>query len=265
MVSYSNRECRLALLTAGANVNCKLKNGEFPLLVASDTDTLQLLLDHGADVNMTNDRGETALMAAAFNGLHKIVKLLLQAGADVNSTDESGNTALLVAVSDGNRKDIWKSDCESILHEEAGDGALLKAEADIKIDNKDFENYPECVEALLEAGADVNIKNKTGITALSYAAHEGATAFITALLKAGADVNLNNLDGSTALTRATAQGHSDIVKVLLDAGAEVNLDTATAAIYCRDQRTFQLVYNARYGKSAIDDLEAGATGHRMNV
>ncbi|KAK7408569.1 hypothetical protein QQX98_009274 [Neonectria punicea] len=45
-------------------------------------------LDHGADINIPNPTGQTALQCAARGGFEDVVKLLLENGADVNSKDE---------------------------------------------------------------------------------------------------------------------------------------------------------------------------------
>ena len=94
------------------------------------TETVKLLLDKGADVNMKTDNGETALIEASENGHIEVVKLLLDKGADVNAKDNYGNTSLILASSYG---------------------------------------YHEVVSILLENGADVNAITNSGYTALRLA------------------------------------------------------------------------------------------------
>lgn len=57
-----------------------------------------LLLQNGADVNLTRQDGTTALMLAASRGHVETVRLLLAAGADVNTRSEAGKTAVGMAV-----------------------------------------------------------------------------------------------------------------------------------------------------------------------
>src|SRR5579884_2953092 len=58
----------------------------------------KLLLDYGADVNAQDDRGDTALMEAARQGLVEIARLLLDHGANPHLLDEAGCNALAFAV-----------------------------------------------------------------------------------------------------------------------------------------------------------------------
>jgi ankyrin repeat protein len=75
------------------------------------------------------------------------------------------------------------------------------------------------IRALIKAGADVNVKNKYGVSPLMIAAANGHTEIVTALLEANADVNAAHTDGSTPLWVAAANGHTEIVTALLAAEA----------------------------------------------
>jgi|GEM_PF-5099278 len=55
------------------------------------------LLERGANVNSTSERGETALMYAAKNCSEKAIRFLLKSKADVNAQDVQGRTALMLA------------------------------------------------------------------------------------------------------------------------------------------------------------------------
>ena len=55
------------------------------------------LLENGADVNIQNDEGLTALMYASYFGNLKIIKILLDNHANINLTDNKGNRALVYA------------------------------------------------------------------------------------------------------------------------------------------------------------------------
>ena len=84
-------------LKAGANVNITDQRGETSLFYAVRRKSVQsvaLLLDAGADVNMKDGESQTALFGGVRNGSVKCVDLLLKGGADVNVTDDSGNTIL---------------------------------------------------------------------------------------------------------------------------------------------------------------------------
>ncbi len=75
------------------------------------------------------------------------------------------------------------------------------------------------VQALLDAGADVNAKDNNGETALIQAASTGHTETVQALLDAGADVDAEGAFEMTALMWAKRKGHTEIVELLKKAGA----------------------------------------------
>ena len=111
--------------------------------------------------------------------------------------------------------------------------ALLNAGADVKYANCDNGYTPlmwaarngkdECVEVLIKAGADVNIGDSHNENALMHASsYLQNIKCIKLLLEAGADVNHSDRHGATALMHAACASHVDIVTLLIKAGADVN-------------------------------------------
>lgn len=106
---YNNqRDIINVLLEAGANVNVTEVIGITPLHYAAErgyVEVVELLLDAGADVN-AQDYGYfnfTPLHGAAGFGRFEIVKLLLRTGAKVNLRDNEGRTALDLAAKNGHK------------------------------------------------------------------------------------------------------------------------------------------------------------------
>ena len=87
------------------------------------------------------------------------------------------------------------------------------------IQSRDSRIQLSIAEMLLRAGADVNAKSSTGVTALMEAAwetREQQTEIVKILIDAGAEVNIGRY---TALKVAGYEGHPEITKILIDAGA----------------------------------------------
>lgn len=81
----------------------------------------------------------------------------------------------------------------------------------------------DAVEEFLEKGADINMQNKDGSTALMWAANEGFEEIVKLLLQKGAAVNIQDNAGNTALMVAASKGFKEILKLLLQKGADVNM------------------------------------------
>ena len=201
-----------ALLDAGANVNAGESAGSTPLHSAAagnDPAMLQALLEAGANVNARDSRDGTPLHAAAsFSDNPTVLQALLEAGAGIQARDIDGRTPLhTVAIFNYNPERARD------LEDEYGEPPRTAAY---------YEN-PAVLQALLDAGADVEVKDDFGWTPLHAATvYNSNPAVITALLDAGANPKVKNNDGTTPLHYAAGLGNPVIVQILLDAGAEVN-------------------------------------------
>lgn len=142
------------LIENGADVNAKDRIDDSPYLYAGargHLDILKMTLLHGADITSVNRYGGTALIPAAERGHVEAVEILILAGVRVDHVNNLGWTALLEAV---------------IL----GDGT---------------QDYLKIVNLLLQAGADPNLSDKQGVTALAHAEARGYSEIAKALRQAG--------------------------------------------------------------------------------
>jgi len=88
----------------------------------------------------------------------------------------------------------------------------------------------EVVKQHIEAGTDINMKDQmSGSTPLITAATFGKTAIVKALIDAYADLDIKNSEGSTALHAAAFLGRIEIVQMLIDAGADKTIKNDHAA------------------------------------
>ncbi len=111
-------------------------------------------------------------------------------------------------------------------HEEIARYLLLKgAEVNLPSTNS-FQVYPlhsavaannlDITKILLEAGAEVNIRQQAGFTPLHAAAQHGNIEMLILLLEAGADVGARNDAGLTPSYLATERGFHDIARILVE-------------------------------------------------
>jgi hypothetical protein len=182
-----------------------------------DTAAVQRLLREGADVGARDARGRTALLAAAHANRVEAARLLIAAGADVNAKDSIEDSAFLYAGAEG-RNDILKmtlaagADLKSTNR--YGGTALIPAA---------HHGHLETVRILLATAIDKDHVNKLGWTALLEAVILGDggrahTDIVRLLVDAGAQVNLADRDGVTPLGHARQRGFAAIARTLEAAG-----------------------------------------------
>jgi ankyrin repeat protein len=203
------------LLKYGADINASARSGNTPLLIGcvgnNQYEIVKMLLNKGANISARNNKKETALMRAALFGDTVTISLLMNGGVDINATNGEGHTALVEAIENSNRQvalqllelganpdlafAIFPSSlCVAVLHDdiEIVNAILKKTKNVIGIRaSLLFAVYNEhdnikLVQALLDKGADVNMKAPDGSTLLSQAIKKGNTATVALLRQAGA-------------------------------------------------------------------------------
>jgi len=79
------------------------------------------------------------------------------------------------------------------------------------------------LRALVEAGADVNARNRRGQTALMVSAQKGQASVVRFLIDRGAELNHTAKYTLSALMLAVINGHVETVQLLTDAGADLTI------------------------------------------
>lgn len=237
-----------------------MANPDNPQIVKKEGATLEKILDtrvvfpHGdvwtIDAHQEDENKNKPIHRLAENGPIELIELFLKKGAHVNALNRYGDAPLHIAASgqaDGlkiiEKLASWHADInarnmqgETPLHEAAKHNkpdninALIKAGAYLEVatiwKNTPLHMASLCgsalaVDALLKAGADINARNDIGHTPFTLSKNiESAALF----LKAGADVNTTNSRDETLLHWACHNDttKSDLICFLLAQGANIH-------------------------------------------
>lgn len=189
--------------------------------IASSRDTLKLLADKGAKLNVRLN-GFTPLMSAIIGGDRDTIGFLLERDADVKAKTKSGYTALHAGA--------WLARDDALVKRLLQMGADPKTQVNISEPAYDVltplmgavvRGNAKVVRRLLDAGADVNVQGGAfGRTALLMAATTQDVETVKTLLDHGANVHAKDNLGQTALDWAKRRGQTEIVKLLEKAGAK---------------------------------------------
>lgn len=173
----------------------------------------------GDEAPETDPRRDRALIEAAAAGNREAVTHLLGEGASVDAADGTGRTAL-VAASYGNHVAVAE--------------ALIDAGADVNVEDDSQQSAfliatsevgddPRLLDLTLRNGADVDATDSYDGTGLIRAADRGHLRIVRRLLETEMDVDHVNRLGWTALLEAVILGggdaeHTDVVRALVEEG-----------------------------------------------
>lgn len=219
---FGKPECVHILLDKGADIDRKCSFGESALHTAAAMKNLEMvkfLLNRGANVDNQRQGGRTPLMDAVLIGSQDtcIVQHLLDAGADVQLQDENKLSALHFAQT------------EELIDILVKKGACVNAvdiDGSTALHHRVKQGVPNlpAVQKLIDAGAEVNAKDKYGNTPLKEAVRGNNLDLVSYLLTKGADPNNAERLAESALLSACYHGNAEMVKLLHQAGARTDWD-----------------------------------------
>lgn len=174
-----------------------------------------LVLDTHLNPNSRDRKGWTALLRAAKCDQLEIVDFLIKAKANMECKTKEGNAPLHKAVKRGKLEAVrllCKSGADTNVENNGQATPLMLAAM-----HRSAEPH---VKVLLKHGADVNKQKDVGYTALMICARMGNTRVAKLLLEAEADMELRDKSGETAIAKARKHNQQEVVQMLHLAGAK---------------------------------------------
>lgn len=161
-------------------------------ITASSDRTVDILLRHGSNINIQDDKGCTALMISALNYEKDTVRILLNYKPNVNLKDNKGYTALFYAIS-----------------------------------ASDNDQNLSVIKRLLDHGADVNLKDNEGMSALMFIDYSlNPIRTMKLILDYGHNINSQDNEGNTAYIHAIPilSYKNNIVDIFTQYNADINIE-----------------------------------------
>uniref|UniRef100_A0A665X5N4 E3 ubiquitin-protein ligase MIB2 n=1 Tax=Echeneis naucrates TaxID=173247 RepID=A0A665X5N4_ECHNA len=239
------------LLSKGANVNLLNNSMCTALHIAVNKgfiDVVRVLTEHSADVNLQDSYGDTPLHDAIAKDFRNIIEILVVVpNIDFTQQNHRGFNLLHHAALKGNKLatekilararqlvDVKKDDGFSALHLAA------------------LNNHRDVAEILIKEGrCDINIRNNRNQTPLQLAVTQGHTNLVQLLVAEGADVNMEDEDGDTAMHVALLRPQlANLSASGLLGNTELSVGAAMACFLA--QEGADISYANHKGKSPLD-------------
>ena len=194
------------LLKAGANPKVRNQLGSTPLGEAAlnaNTGLIKALLDAGADPNAAGADGQTPLMIVSRTSDVAAAKLLLDKGANPNVKEaQRGQTPLMWAAA-------------------ASQGPMMR-ELLARGAEVDTASTTDLMTPLVSGEPRAQPRPPGGMTAMLFAAREGCMDCVKALVEKGAKLDLADPEGVTPLITSIFNTHFDVAKYLIEKGANID-------------------------------------------
>ncbi len=191
-VKDNNIEITKKCIKNGADKNCLGENGWTALHYASHQGNYEMaryLLSLKPEINIQNFRGSTPLIMAVSNYHFNVCELLLDNGADINIQRPDGMSALLFACSRG-----WDEDINTKIF----NGPKMDDDDLNFVLRKSIDNQTRMIKLLLERGANPNAVTENSFSAIHFIDKANISS-IKALYLYGANLNIKDNKGYTAL------------------------------------------------------------------
>jgi ankyrin repeat protein len=183
------------------------KGRETPLHMATRhgyIDMARLLVEHGADLEARDLRGNTSLHLATKYNQPALVEFLLESGANVNAYDQGGWTAL-----------FWASSAQiaTMLLDQGADMNGVGEDTTNPLHYHSLMPNQEIALLLIERGAEINKRDIEGKTPLHWAVYSGSLNVTERLLMEGAIVGVRDNNGKTALDYAYDKRIPELIRL----------------------------------------------------
>ena len=276
-----NKELIAEILKYKPNLEVKNKNGENALFVSlyQNSESMNMLLEAGANPEAVDSRGNTALVNAVEHGNGKAILALLQHGADKSVVKDADGSIMYSAGMSDNLElmsYLLKNGYDVNTKSEKGFTALhasktvemsallLKNKANVNITNNngqtpifgvigydmiDEEYRLPHLKLLIKNGAEVNIQSKDGLTPLHIASLNNSYGMIPVLIQAGAKLETKDSEGYTAIMLAAYEGNIEAIQALVKAGANTKAQN-------NEGETALQIAESRQHKAIVEFLKA---------
>ena len=201
---------------ASRNLNLRLDDGQTPLhlcAIMGHNAIASYLLENNANTAVQDSSGATPLHEAIRYGHLDIAKMLLDAGANINAKDNLGKTPIMLIIPQNKinetyslliryRADLNQADTygDTVLHT----ATMLRAGSQV-------------IRTLTTNGADINARNKEGVTPLTIAIQSEDIQTIKYLTANGASIHTQDTHGKSPLSMAFEM-NNDVFEATLNEG-----------------------------------------------
>jgi len=247
-------------------------NGNTPLILSYRLEYQEIFkfLVKYLDIDMRDSNGNTLLYYAILKDDIETIEYLINSGADINFKYKIGKSALDLAISKGYRfLDIFLQNKINIalnIPNMQGETPLISI---IKSTKYNVEEKRHIIKKLIKKGANVNFIDRDENTPLVYAIQMRSLAIIKLLIENGANINhLIKSSYITVLMKAIGLGEIDIVKYLVECNANINFKNEfgnTPLTYAISTNNDQMVkYLIECGADVNNRNNQGQTLYNIN-
>lgn len=178
---------------------------------------IEIMLEHKAELNVQDNEGNTALMHAVILNRFPLVELLLQAGADFELTNKKEKTALILAKKYGYK--LIELCIEQFIQKKR---TWLENNKATELMYAAHMNNISKVRKLLMHGVNVNEQNTYGLSLLSFAVENNNIQLVEELLQAGADPRILSPYGISMCEYARKNSSERVTSLLSEAAEKLN-------------------------------------------